>query len=281
MFFTSTVTAMLVFDHPVWLLLCFICAVAYSVKLLGRKAVGLLGILIPLAVAFAVYYSSYHHFGVTVLRVNPIGNVITLESLVYGFVVGFKVAGACLWFSCIHKIFTTDKIVYLFGVVSPKLNLFLSVMLRLVPRIKRQAKRIHTAQKGIGRGIGQGNIFRRLRNGLRIFSMLITWLIESVVTLSDSMASRGSRCRGRTAFSIYRFDTRDRAFLLGMIALLTLAGMGVLLEQTCMQYDPRLVLPVVTPMSWVFWSGFAMLCAMPLILDVCTDLRFRKAGRKL
>ena len=270
---------MLVFDHPVWIMLCFAFAAAYSIYLLRGRSALFVGILLPLAAAFALYYSSYHHFGVTVIRSNMIGNAITLESLIYGFTLGIRVAGACLWFSCIHKIFTTDKIVYLFGVISPKLNLFLAVSLRLVPRIKRQAQRIHTAQKGIGRGIHQGNLFRRIHNAVRIFSMLITWLIESIVTLSDSMASRGSRCRGRTAFSIYRFDSRDRAFLLGMVMLLTISCMGVLLEQTRMQYDPRLIFPVVTPMSWVFWAGFGLFCSLPLLLDIGTGLQFRKAGK--
>ena len=91
--------------------------------------------------AFALYYSSYHHFGITVLRQNFIGNNMTLESLVYGMVLGVSIAGVIIWFSCVHSVVSTDKVVYLFGRVSPKLSLFLAIFLRMVPRIKGEAKK--------------------------------------------------------------------------------------------------------------------------------------------
>ena len=280
-FFTAAVAGMLMFSHPVFTGICFVCAVIYSVSLNNYKGLLFSLGLLPLVVAFALYYSSYHHFGVTVLQQNMIGNAITLESLVYGLVLGLKIAGVGIWFSCIHAIFTTDKVVYLFGAVSPLLSLFLSMTLRMVPRLKRQIRRIHTAQKGIGKGMGQGNILHRLHNFIRIFSATLTWFIEACVTLSDSMACRGSRLRGRTAFSIYRFDNRDRSFVVTMFLFFTVTMMGILLQQTRMQYDPRLVFPLITPASWLFWTGFAALCLMPFTLDQVTELQFRKADRLL
>ena len=53
--------------------------------------------------------------------------------------------GVCVWFSCIFFVFTTDKVVYLFGKVSPRLSLFLAIGLRMVPRIQKEAKRINMA----------------------------------------------------------------------------------------------------------------------------------------
>ena len=186
--------------------------------------------MLPLVAAFALYYSSYTHFGVTVLEQNMIGNNMTLESLVYGFVLGSVVVGTLIWFSCVYSVFTTDKVVYLFGKVSPRLSLFLAIALRMVPRIKKEAKRINTAQQGIGRGANQGNLWQRIRNCIRIFSMLITWTIDSLTLVSESMRSRGSSLRGRKAFSIYRFDNRDRAYVVGNFACLTVIFMAVMLK---------------------------------------------------
>ena len=61
-------------------------------------------------------------------------------------------------------------------------------------RVKRETERINMAQQGIGRGTNQGNIWQRGRSGLRIFSMLITWSIDSLVLTSESMRSRGAVC---------------------------------------------------------------------------------------
>ena len=281
LYFAAVITGMLTFQHPVFLMISFLCAFVYSVKRNGWRALVFDLALLPLVVAFALYYSSYHHFGVTVLQKNLIGNSLTLESLIYGLVLGISAAGVMIWFSCVYSVFSSDKVVYLFGRVSPRLSLFLAILLRFVPRIKKEARKINTAQRGIGRGANQGNFFRRLHNCLRIFSILVTWAIESLTTASESMQSRGSVLRGRKAFSIYRFDNRDRAYVILLFACLTVTLMGVSLQQTDMQYDPRIVLPSVTPMSYLFYFGYGILCLMPVVLELWTEYRFRKARNVL
>ena len=281
LYFAAVIMGMITFQHPIFLAIAFACAFAYSIKRNRRKALLFNLVTLPLIAAFALYYSSYHHFGVTVLRQNFIGNNMTLESLVYGFVLGTVIAGVCIWFSCVYSVFTTDKVVYLFGRVSPRLSLFLAILLRMVPRIKKEAKKINTAQRGIGRGVNQGNLWQRVRNCIRIFSMLITWTIESLSTASESMRSRGSSLRGRKAFSIYRFDNRDRAYVITLFTCLTVMIMGVLLKQTDILYDPRIRMNPITSMSFLFYAGYGFFCLMPLMLELWTEYRFKKARRQL
>ena len=281
LYFAAVIGSMIYFTHPVYLCICFISALVYSVTLGGWRNLVFGLVLLPLVAAFTLYYSSYTHFGVTVLQQNLIGNNLTLESLVYGTALGLRIAGVLLWFSCVHAIFTADKIVYLFGAVSPLLSLFLAILLRLVPRIKTQAKKIHTAQKGIGRGICQGNLWQRICNVFRIISILITWTIEAILVLSDSMRSRGSALRGRTAFSIYRFDNRDRALVIVMFSCISLTLMGILLQQTQMQFSPRLRLPAHTQVSLAFSVGFGLLCLLPVGLEYWVRYRFWQRRRQL
>ncbi len=280
-YFATVIAGMITFQHPVFLLISFVCAFIYSIKRNGWKALIFNTVLLPFIAAYAFYYSSYNHFGVTVLQQNMIGNNMTLESLVYGFVLGFVVTGVLIWFSCVYSVFTTDKVVYLFGKVSPRLSLFLAIILRMVPRIKKEAKKINTAQRGIGRGANQGNLFRRLRNSIRILSMLITWTIDSLTVASESMRSRGSTLRGRKAFSIYRFDNRDRAYVIGVFASLTVILMAVMLKQTDILYDPKIIMTPITSMSYVFYAGYGIFCLMPLGLELWTEYLFKKARRSL
>ena len=275
-FFAAVLVGMITFQHPVFLVISFLCAFAYSVKRNGWKAVVFNLCLLPFVVSFALYYSSYTHFGMTVLHQNMVGNNMTLESLVYGAVLGVIGAGICMWFSCVFSVFTTDKVVYLFGKVSPRLSLFLAIALRMIPRIQKEAKRINMAQQGIGRGANQGNLWQRFRNSLRIFSMLITWTIDSLTIASESMRSRGSNLRGRKAFSIYRFDNRDRLFVIGLFLCLTLTMMAILLGQTDMVYDPEIIWTQVNPL---FCIGYGILCLMPLGLELWTEYRFQKVRR--
>ncbi len=279
-YFACVIAAALLIQHPAYLIIALLGAFAYAVRLRRARGAALgLGLLLC-ALAFALWYASYHHFGVTVLRQNFIRNSITLEALAYGAALGLSVAATLMWLSCVHAVVTADKVVYLFGRVSPRLSLFLAILLRMVPRIGRQARKINTARCGLGLGAGQGNAFQRLRNALRVFSILISWTIEMLTGSSESMRSRGSTLRGRTAFSIYRFDNRDRAFVVALFALMTALGMGVLLRQSYVRFAPALRIVPATPLSYAFYLAYAALCLLPLLLDEFTEYRFRCARRR-
>lgn len=277
LFFAAVLYGSVSFRHPAFLAISCLCACAYSVKRNGKAAAVFNLFLLPLVFCFALYYSSYHHFGVTVLKQNFIGNNLTVESFVYGLVIGLRGATVCMWLSCLYRIVSSDKVVYLFGKVSPLLSLFLTILLRLVPRVKQEAQRIDLAQKGIGRGSNQGNLWQRFINCLRIFSMLITWMISALALEADSMRSRGSLLRGRTAFSIYRFDNRDRAFVIALFSCITLTAMGVILGATEMFYNPRIIWKPMDAMNSATAIGYAVLCLLPMGLELWTEYRFRKA----
>lgn len=279
-YFGAAILCTICFDHPIFLAISFVCAFLYSVKLNGLKSLVLNLCLVVLAGAYTAWYSYYHHFGVTSLRVNFIGNQITLESVVYGFVRGMTAAAVIVWFSCIFRLITADKVVYLFGRISPKLSLFLSILLRTVPRIGVRAGRIERSREGIGRGICQGNLFQRFRNLCALISILITWTMEDFVESAVSMKSRGYSLKGRTAFSIYRFDNRDRSLVVVFFWCLTALLMAVLFNQTTIYYDPMIVMNRITGMSYVFYGIYVLFLLLPMGLQIVGELRFAKTRKK-
>ena len=110
-FFAAVLYGSASFRHPVFLTIAYLCAFAYSVKRRGKRAVLFNLCLLPLVAAFALYYSSYHHFGVTVLRKNFVDNNMTLESLVYGLVIGLRFATVCMWLESMFQVVSSDKVV--------------------------------------------------------------------------------------------------------------------------------------------------------------------------
>ena len=158
------------------------------------------------------------HEGETILTYLPSGNPLTLESIVYGFAAAAMLAGVICWFSCYNAVMTSDKFVYLFGRVIPALSLVLSMTLRFVPKFKAQIRTVSGAQRCVGRDVSDGGILQRARHGMTILSILVTWSMENAIETADSMRSRGYGLPGRTAFSIYRFERRDRRMLLALLA---------------------------------------------------------------
>ena len=194
-------------------------------------------------------------------------------------ILGARAACVCMWCSCLFRVVSSDKVVYLFGRVSPQLALFLTILLRLIPRLNREAESIDLAQRVFGRGSDQGNVWERLVHCLRIFSMLITWLIQALALEADSMKSRGSALRGRTAFSIYRFDNRDRAFVIALFSGIILTGMGAILGATEMFYDPVILWKPLNGLAAASAVGYAFLCLLPLGLELWTECRFERLRR--
>lgn len=275
-YFVSAIAFTIWFHHPVFLVISYVSAFLYSVKLNGKKALIFNLCLIPLAVFFALYYASYHHFGITNLRKNFIGNEITLESLVYGLMLGVTVAAVIMFFSCMFAVVSSDKVVYLFGRISPRLSLFLSILLRSVPRIKERGRKIEISREGIGKGVRQGNILQRFLHGISLISIVITWTLEDFVDSSVSMKSRGYSLKGRTAFSIYRFDNRDRSFVVMIFLCLTVVACGILLDQTEIIYNPEIIMNRITPLSAVFYGAYGVLLLLPMGLQVAGEIRFRR-----
>lgn len=280
-YFVAVIFFTVVFNHPVFVMIAYISAFAYSIKLNGIKQIIFNVVLIPLIFAYTAWYAYYNHFGITNLYSNFIENKITLESLLYGLQLSITVATVLMILSCLFAIFSTDKIIYLFGRVSPKFSLFISILLRTVPRVKLQAKRINTSQKGIGRGLHQRIFPVFIIDFFRLVSITITWTLENFVESAASMKSRGYSLRGRTAFSIYRFDNRDRSFVVSIFLCMTIVAMGYALNQTNIYYDPEIIMNKITPLSGVFYIAYAVLFLLPMILQIVGEYRFKRLRREI
>lgn len=223
-YFVSVLTVTMSCIHPAAQLANLVCAGLYAILLKGKRAALLcLRVGLPILVLAAVMNPLFNHAGVTILGYFPNGNPLTLESILYGLAAGCMLATVFLWFLCFQEVVTTDKLIYLFGKVIPATALILSMTLRLIPRFRMQLTNITEAQRMLGRDASSGNLIRRMRNAVTILSILITWALEDAIETADSMRSRGYGLEGRTAFSIYTMEMRDKA------ALIWLLGSGLIL----------------------------------------------------
>ena len=210
----------------------------------------------------------------------PSGNPLTLESILYGCASGVLLAAVVLWFVCVTDVITSDKVVYLFGRIIPALSLLLSMTLRFVPQFTRRLRTVAQAQRRLGRDAGRGSVRQRLRETMRVFSIVVTWSLESGLIAADSMRGRGYGLPGRTAFALYRLDRRDAAMLLwlGFCGLYLLGG--ALAGGLAFQYYPLLSAGAVTPLTVSFFAVYGLLCFTPVLVDAASRRLYltRKGG---
>lgn len=283
-------------QHPVFLGISYAGAFAYAILLNGwRKTLKQsLLLTLPGLLIVALLNPMFNHYGVTMLYyIESSGNWITLEALVYGLVLGAVMFIVIQWFSCYNKVMTSDKFIYLFGRIIPALSLVLSMALRFVPRFLRQLKMIRNGQKAMGRDISEGPVLSRIRYGLQILSILVTWALENAIETSDSMRSRGYGLHGRTAFSIYRLTRRDCFLGILMIGLFAVFTAGCTNGAAYAVYDPRIVMagfsfqgytaPVkISPLlAMLTYLSFGLFCFLPVFLELYESWQLYESRRQI
>ena len=232
--------------------------------------------LLPMALMAALINPAFNHEGATLLAYLPLGNPLTLESIAYGIAAAAMLAAVVIWFSCYTAVMTSDKFVYLFGRVIPALSLVLSMTLRFVPKFKAQIQVVSEAQRCVGRDVSNGSVFQRLRNGVTILSIMVTWALENAIETADSMKSRGYGLPGRTAFSIYRFDSRDKAALAWLLFCGFFILCGWMAGGLSYRYYPTMKGAAFTPMTISFQLVYLALCLTPVLVDRWADWSWRK-----
>ena len=268
LYFTLVLLFSMIFMHPACLVISLVVAFVYSVHLKGKKAVKFNFIfLLPMLLVTALMNPAFNHEGATILTYLPSGNPLTLESIIYGIAASTMLASVICWFSCYNEVMTSDKFVYLFGTIIPSLSLILSMVLRFVPKFKAQISIVSNAQKCIGRDISNGNFFSRAKYGIVILSIMVTWSLENAIETADSMKSRGYGLSGRTAFSIYHFDKRDKKALLVLLILGGFIVCGSVLGGLYFRYFPTMKGDFFAPITILLLLAYLGLCLVPVIID--------------
>lgn len=275
-YFMAVIAFSMVFMHPIFQGIAFISAFAYSIMIKGEKGLKFnILYLLPMLLFMAILNPAFNHQGVTILFYLKSGNPMTLESILYGVSAAFMFIAVILWFSCYNAVMTSDKFIYLFGRIIPALSLIFSMVLRFVPRYTEQIKIISNAQKCIGRDVSQGNIIKRAKNGIKILSIMTTWALENAIETADSMKSRGYGLPGRTSFSIYRFDQRDKVTFAMMIGLIGIVLMGAVLGQNTIDFFPSVKIKKITGLSGFVYTAYLILCMIPVIINIQEAVKWK------
>lgn len=276
LYFALVLVFTMVFLHPVSLVLSLVSGLVWLVSLKGKQAVfSGMKILVPMMLMAAILNPAFNHQGVTILTYLPSGNPLTLESILRGLAGAVMLAAVIIWFQCWSVVLTSDKFVYLFGRVIPALSLVLSMTLRFIPKFKAQLAVVTQAQRCMGRDVSQGSVAQRVRTGITILSILITWSLENAIETADSMKSRGYGLPGRTAFSIYRFDKRDKAILLWLLVLGGYILAGWFTGNMAWQYTP-IIQGAVGVFAMTFQLAYLALALTPVLLQRKEDRTWKR-----
>ncbi len=281
-FYIFVISAGMFFMHPIFLLIALSASFSYARYLNGARALRMTFFgLLPLLLVGIVINPLFNHAGVTILLYLEDGNPLTLESIVYGVAAALMFAVVILWFSCYNQTMTSDKFLYLFAKLSAKLSLLISLCLRFIPLYKVQLQKIRQSQRALGRDVNCGSLPVRIRHGMAIFSIMLTWALENAIITSDSMQARGYGLAGRSHFSLYRFDGRDRRLLGFMLTASVITLIGAFLGYNTVRYFPSIKYAPFEPHLLFFYTAYVAFCYLPLALDYFEERRWTRIRSKI
>ena len=217
----------------------------------------------------------FSHKGATLLFYLPWGNPVTKESLIYGGSLAIMVCGTLLWFSSMNEVITHDKLIEIIGRIFPHFALLLSMIFRFVPKYIRQVKKIHFAQKALGkRKKGWRN---QLKSGFEAFSITTTWALENSVDTADSMRARGYGVGKRTTYHNYPFTLRD-----GMVFLWIALWTGVVVFEKMYGNVGTVYYPFYRVKGqWFTYGAYALLCLTPILINLEEAYRWHRLQSKI
>lgn len=271
-----------IFLHPVCLCISLASGFTYSVMLKGKKAIKTnLIYMIPMLIMMALINPAFNHEGVTVIEYLPSGNPLTLESIIYGLCASAMIVSVICHFSCYNEVMTSDKFIYLFGKIIPGMSLIISMTLRFVPKFAAQFKVVKNAQRCMDRDVSNGSIVKRAKRALNILSIMITWSLENAIETADSMKSRGYGLPGRTAFSIFAFDKRDKKVLICILVLGIYTLVGNLMGRMYFGFFPSIKWADASVFGTSVFAAYSLLCICPVIIEIREVRRWKALRSKI
>lgn len=272
-YFAGMAAITMVTLNPVLLCVSFFGAVFCTGMLTGlRKLLSSLAFSVPVMVIIAVINPIFVHKGETILFfLND--NPVTLEAIMYGAATAVMIMSVFYWFKCYSIVMTSDKIVFLFGRVAPRISLVLSMTLAFVPKLIKQYKKISAVQKAMGMYTSK-SITDRILSRFRIISALIGWALESSVETADSMNARGYGLKGRSSYAVYFWTRRDMSVFIFLILVFAAVITGMCFSaQTA--YYPVFTAIDISPVSLVSYAALALLSMFAAVFEVQENIKWR------
>lgn len=235
----------MVFYHPLCLGLSLAAAFLTLSALGGGQRIRW---LLPLVVLTGAMNPLFNHRGATILFYLWNGNPVTWESIAYGLAAALLLLAVLVWCLCFHRVMTGDKLVHLFGSLSPTLALFLSMVFRLFPRLKQGFTAVAQNRRG--------------KNPFGTLSVFVTWALEDTAETASALKARGYGTGERTSYSPYRWSRRDTR----MLCALLLSG-GITLWGVCTGAFAVSFYPTITgirPNHPSYFLGYGIYLLLPL-----------------
>ena len=275
-YFASVIAVTMCVFHPVFIVFSFAASLLCLLFIEREKALKTLGAELILFILITLINQIFTVNGSTVIF-SIFDRPFTLEALIYGMCAAGTFCAALQWLACFGALFTEEKFIALFSMLSPALTILFSMVLKLIPELSEKLNRIKEDRRHIGRIVAE-SITDKVGVSTEILSVTIGWAMESAADTAASMKARGYGCGKRTSFTGYRFRAKDFLLLAFILLADALIVAALIKGKASAVFYPSVIL---APVSKITLAVYAMLLFLPTIIYVSELLKWHISISKI
>lgn len=202
---------------------------------------------------------------------------VTFESIVYGITMMFSLMNILISFISFNYTITQDKFMYLFSKYLPNTTFLIMMTMGFIPFLKKRSEEISTVQKTKGIDASKGSFKDKIKDGMAILNILVTWTLEDSIITAQSMRARGyGLVKDRTFYSNYKIGYRDIFVLLVLIILIFL--LMFLWFRGFVSYNiyPKVDRLTIDYNTLTFYLLYIFYMSIPILIEGIDRLKWQK-----
>lgn len=265
----------MIFLHPFFLITALVSVAALNgLQNQGERMKRSLLFFLVIGLVFCVMNPLMSHRGTHILFYLG-SEPITLESILYGFVMMLSLLTIMTAFLSYNHVITADKFLFLFSSFSPKAALLMMMAARFVPLLKRRFSELALIQRTRGLDPGSGSIKKRAMEGMQLLQLLLSSSLEEAMQTADSIKARGYGTNKRTVYFPYKMGSVDWVVLAFLITSAIISYVGCLFGYGRLTIYPKLESIWFTSYEWVTYISVCLFLCIPLVIEGREEVRWR------
>ncbi|MFY9198871.1 MAG: energy-coupling factor transporter transmembrane component T [Acutalibacteraceae bacterium] len=280
LYFLSTIIITMFTSNPIIICISFFASICLYFTLFGflQLAEKLKSFIIIIFLC-TIFNPLFSQNGQTIVLEFSIIK-ITLQSLLFGLNFGIMLVCSMLWFLCLSKVMSSEKIVYLLGKKAPKTALTISLALKLVPDFFKKFHNTAMSQKALGL-YHQGSFKERIKSSRDVFLSVCADVLESSAQTSDSIRARGFGINKFAVYSRYKFYKRDYFILISIVLLLAGIVLCRIYGDIKFYFYPNFSKISTDIYSVFFYLFFTVFALLPIIINFKEGIKWRYLVSKI
>ncbi|MBD8070297.1 energy-coupling factor transporter transmembrane component T [Bacillus sp. PS06] len=204
---------------------------------------------------------------------------IMLEGVIYGIRMGLSLMCILFIFFLLNVVLNDLKLFYLFGRIAPKSALLSILTMRFVPLLRRRLAEIMMVQSRRGVRTDKGKIKNKLKHGIILLQVLLTWSLEDAIQTADSMKARGYENKEKTYFHRFQMTKQDYLALLVLLTLFILTMIGMITNSVAqLQIYPSLEPFDINRITNFYMVPFILYIWFPIVIEIKEWIKWKYSG---